>query len=86
MDQARFDAPPDDLPDSERQLNQVVAAAGEPFVGGFVPEALERELRALGYRVLEDCSDVELLRRYDPSDKTGLVARETSRIVHARVA
>ncbi len=48
MDQARFEAPPDDLPESERKLHQAVAAAGEPFVGGFVPAALERELRVLG--------------------------------------
>ena len=86
IEQALLDALSSDADvHSATALHKIVAAAGEPFVCGFDPATLGHELQALGYRVLEDCSEVDLLRRYDPSDRNGFAARETSRVAHVRV-
>jgi methyltransferase (TIGR00027 family) len=66
-------------------LSTEVAAVGEPFVSGFDPANLEADLRRLGMRLLEDCSDADLLRRYDPEGLDGLSGNEVSRIAHARI-
>ena len=51
----------------------MVASVGEPFVSGFDPASLGAELARVGYVVIEECSDVDLLRRYDPTGINGLV-------------
>ncbi len=83
VDQARFDAPPQALSEAERKLHREVASAGEPFVSGFHPAGLSAELAALGLRVVEDHTEVELLHRYDPQAINGFVVRDSSRIVYA---
>ncbi|MEY4748915.1 MAG: hypothetical protein RIQ60_1129 [Pseudomonadota bacterium] len=85
IDQARLDTPAAALSDAERSLHHDVASVGEPFVSGFHPADLPAELAAIGLQLLEDCSDVELLRRYDPEGVNGFVARGTSKVVHVRV-
>ena len=61
------------------------APAGAPSESaGFDPETLEVELQPLGYRVLEDGSDADLVRRYDPEGVNGLVPSGFSRIAQVR--
>ncbi len=71
--------------ETAKALSAEVASVGEPFVSGFHPATLEEDLRPLGLRLLEDCSDADLVRRYDPANRNGFVAGERSRIAHVRV-
>lgn len=68
-----------------RGLMTEVAAVGEPFVSGFDPATLESDLGRLGLRLLGDCSDAALVRRYDPAGANGLGGGELSRTAHVRV-
>jgi CxxC motif-containing protein (DUF1111 family) len=62
-----------------------VAALGEPFLCGFDPATLPQELAALGFELVDDLSDADLLSRYDPQDRNGLRSSGHSRIARARV-
>ncbi|MBU3672610.1 MAG: class I SAM-dependent methyltransferase [Sinobacteraceae bacterium] len=87
IDQAFFGGPNEDTTDKTNELRAMVASVGEPFVSGFHPESLTAELGPIGYELIEECSDLELLRRYDPAGANGLVVHnELSRIAHLRVA
>lgn len=86
FDAAVFEAPDAELPDGMRVLRDSVAAAGEPFVSGFRPATLEQELMPLGFALLEDVSDADLARRYDPDDLNRFAVGGISRIAHVRVA
>jgi methyltransferase (TIGR00027 family) len=68
-----------------REQQAVVTALGEPFLSGFRPESLRDELRDVGFDLIEDLSDEQVLKRYDPTGKNGLQPLPFSRIAHARV-
>jgi methyltransferase (TIGR00027 family) len=67
------------------RLRREVAAIGEPFLCGFDPATLPQELAALGFDLLDDLSDVDLVSRYDPQDRNALRTSGHSRIARARV-
>ena len=85
LDQSVFDAKRSDTPEVVLALRSAVAAMGEPFLSGFDPATLEQDLVNLGYALQEDLSDVDLLHRYDPEGKNGLVGSGRSRTARARV-
>ncbi len=62
-----------------------VTSLGEPWVSGFDPETIGAELDELGFELLEDVSDVELLDRYDPDGRNGLLPSDVGRICHVRM-
>jgi methyltransferase (TIGR00027 family) len=67
------------------RLRREVAAIGEPFLCGFDPATLPQELAALGFELLDDLSDAELVSRYDPQGRNDLRTSGHSRIAWARV-
>lgn len=84
LDAAVLRLPEADQPEPFRALRERVAASGEPFLSGFDPATLARDLAPLGLAVVEDLSDDELARRYDPEGRNGFVTSAHSRIAHAR--
>ncbi|MFI4927524.1 MAG: class I SAM-dependent methyltransferase, partial [Burkholderiales bacterium] len=67
------------------RLRREVAAIGEPFLCGFDPATLPQELAALGFDLLDDLADADLVSRYDPQGRNALRASRHSRIARARV-
>lgn len=67
------------------RLRREVAAIGEPFLCGFDPATLAQELAALGFDLLEDLSDTDVVARYDPQGRNGLRTSGHSRVARARV-
>ena len=82
VDQKAFDT--DEIRNSE--LGKRVAAVGEPFLSGFDPNTLARDLQEVGFELLEDLDDFQVVQRYDPQGLNGLNPERYSRIAHARVA
>ena len=70
---------------SAQALRQAVATLGEPFLCGFRPSTLQSDLALCGYSVLEDLSDTELVRQYDPQGLNKLSTDGLGRIALARV-
>jgi len=68
------------------QLRSAVARAGEPFLSGFDPKAIEGDLRSAGLVLLENLDDRQLVERFDKTNANGLLPAATSRVAHARVA
>ncbi|HEX3603867.1 MAG TPA: class I SAM-dependent methyltransferase [Steroidobacteraceae bacterium] len=68
-----------------RELEQRVAAIGEPFLSGFDPAALAADLAACGLELIEDLNGGEVGARYDSTGERGLGQSSTSHIAHARV-
>jgi methyltransferase (TIGR00027 family) len=67
-------------------LSRRVAAAGEPFVTSFEPRELAEELRAIGFRELEDIGTPEINDRYFKDRADGLrVGGSLARLMAARV-
>ncbi|HVZ44052.1 MAG TPA: SAM-dependent methyltransferase [Ramlibacter sp.] len=66
------------------RMQKEVTAIGEPFLSGFAPQTLARDLASVGFELLEDRGDDELLARYDPRGVNGLRAGGYGRIAHAR--
>ncbi len=62
-----------------------VAAAGEPFLTTFEPEALASELRALGFREIVDLDSPALTARYFDARSDGLAVRGLGHLLKARV-
>jgi methyltransferase (TIGR00027 family) len=66
----------EDLTLTQRQVYDAfavrVAAAGEPWLSGFQPEVLARQLRELGFRVAQDVVPDTLNRTYLGGRKDGL--------------
>jgi methyltransferase (TIGR00027 family) len=85
IDQIMFDG----LSSAEAQafaaLKLQVKTAGEPFVSGFHPDALEQDLREIGLELEEDLDDTQILDRFDPTGANGLVSTATSHIARVRV-
>lgn len=67
-------------------LEKSVASVGEPFLSGFNPNTLARDLHDVGFELLEDLDDIQVVQRYDPRNLDGLKPLQHSRIAHARVA
>jgi methyltransferase (TIGR00027 family) len=81
----RSDIAPELESESFVKLWKRVAAAGEPFLSGFDPTTLSEVLRGVGFLLLEDCDDVQLVTRYDAQGLNGLRPLAPSRVAHARV-
>jgi methyltransferase (TIGR00027 family) len=73
------------VPEAFTDVQRTVESMGEPFISGFDPLALEQNLRAVGFELQEDLSDIELIQRYDPEGKNALQSAHQSRIARARV-
>ena len=67
------------------ELEQRVAALGEPFLSGFDPGTLARELEGCGLQLLEDLNGIEMAAKYDRADVNGLRPSRFSHIALARV-
>jgi methyltransferase (TIGR00027 family) len=68
-----------------RELEKRVAAIGEPFLSGFDPAALAKDLAVCGLELVEDLNGVAIAARYDSAGTHGLEQPTTSHIAHARV-
>ena len=83
LDQAVFHL--ERVPAAFVELQQAVSAVGEPFVSGFDPGALAADLESVGFELLEDLEDPELVGRYDKHDANELRPVPRSRIARARI-
>jgi methyltransferase (TIGR00027 family) len=68
-----------------REMEQRVAAMGEPFLSGFNPVELATKLAACGLDLAEDLSGSEAAARYDRGGEHGLGQSMFSHIALARV-
>jgi len=84
IDQSMFSAPVTAENASFKDMQGQVSSQGEPFVSGFDPESLGRNLESAGLRLEEDLSDLDLIARYDPGGVNGLVSVHQSRIARAK--
>jgi methyltransferase (TIGR00027 family) len=66
-------------------LARRVASAGEPWQTFFDPGILTRDLRAMGFRYVEDKGPEELNARYFKNRKDGLRVGSLSHVMNARV-
>ena len=66
-------------------LQNRVAALGEPFLSGFDPRELAATLEDCGLELIEDLNGADMAARYDREGKHGLGQATFSHIVHARV-
>jgi O-methyltransferase involved in polyketide biosynthesis len=71
--------------ESFRDMEKRVAAMGEPFLSGFNPGTLPRELEDCGLLLLEDLNGSEVAAKYDRMDQNGLGQSAFSHIALARV-
>jgi methyltransferase (TIGR00027 family) len=66
-------------------LSKRVASAGEPWKAFFDPELLTRDLRAMGFRYVENNGPEEINARYFKNRKDGLRVGSLSHIMKAQV-
>jgi methyltransferase (TIGR00027 family) len=66
-------------------LAQRVASAGEPWQAFFDPQLLTRDLRAMGFRYVEDKGPKEINARYFKNRKDGLRVGSLSHVMNAQV-
>ena len=85
VDQSIFEGMPSGDAKDVIELKERVKSVGEPFVSGFHPSSLERELNDIGFELEEDIDDVQIIERCDPSDANGLRSSSISRIAQVRV-
>jgi methyltransferase (TIGR00027 family) len=71
--------------ESFRELEQRVAAVGEPFLSGFDPAALAAELADCGLDLVEDLDGSDVATRYDRGGEHGFGQSSFSHIALARV-
>jgi len=71
--------------ESFRELQQRVAAAGEPFLSGFDPATLAAALADCGLDLVEDLNGTDAVARYDRDGAHGLGQSGFSHIARARV-
>ena len=71
--------------ESFRELEQRVAAVGEPFLSGFDPAELPANLAACGLDLIEDLNGRQSAARYDRGGEHGLGQSPFSHIALARV-
>jgi methyltransferase (TIGR00027 family) len=65
---------------------QRVAAAGEPWISGFDPSTLDRELHAFGFTDVTDFGGAALNARYFSGRDDGLRVGTIAHVVRARIA
>jgi len=68
------------------ELRRSVASIGEPFLSGFDPDTLAKDLSCLGLELEEDLDDFQVVQRYDPLGRNGLRPVRVSHVARARVA
>jgi len=73
------------MSESFRELEQRVAAVGEPFLSGFDPAELATNLAACGLGLVEDLNGSDAAARYDRGGEHGLGQSVFSHIALARV-
>jgi len=83
LDQAVFHL--DRVPAAFVELRQAVSSVGEPFVSGFAPSEIAADLESVGFELVEDFEDPELVARYDRNDANELRPVPRSRIARARI-
>jgi len=66
-------------------LSRRVASAGEPWQAFFDPELLTKDLRAMGFRYVEDKGPEEINARYFRDRKDGLRVGSLSHLMNAQV-
>jgi len=66
-------------------LAQRVASTGEPWQAFFDPALLRRDLRAMGFRTVEDSGPEEINARYFNERKDGLRVGSLSHVMKAHV-
>jgi methyltransferase (TIGR00027 family) len=71
--------------ESFRDMEKRVAAMGEPFLSGFNPATLARDLEVCGLLLLEDLNGSEIAAKYDRMGESGLGQSDFSHIALARV-
>jgi methyltransferase (TIGR00027 family) len=71
--------------ESFRDMEKRVAAMGEPFLSGFNPGTLARDLENCGLRLLEDLNGSEVAAKYDRMGENGLGQSAFSHLALARV-
>ena len=71
--------------ESFRELEQRVAAVGEPFLSGFDPAGLAKNLADCGLELVEDLDGSAIAKRYDRGGEHGLGQSSFSHIALARV-
>jgi methyltransferase (TIGR00027 family) len=69
-----------------RRMQDSVRAVGEPFLSGFDPKRLAEELRQLGFDMLEDLEEAQLVERYSRTGRPFMMPLTHSRIALARRA
>jgi methyltransferase (TIGR00027 family) len=83
FDQSCFD--PANQSQDVRSYFASVASLGEPFLSGFEPASLARELASHGFVLVEDLGPKELDERFFTGRGDGLRALEFGHLAHARV-
>jgi len=78
-----FRQPPDPAVPSEEKIADLVAAAGEPFVSAFTPEAIAEKLIERGLCNLDFLTPEKALERYYTPARDDLAAPRRTTIVHA---
>ena len=71
--------------ESFRELEQRVAAVGEPFLSGFDPDTLAADLADCGLDLIEDLDGKKVAARYGRSGEHGFGQSGFSHIALARV-
>ena len=84
IDQSMFSAPVTVENASFKDMQGQVSSQGEPFVSGFDPSSLGRNLESVGLHLEEDLSDLDLIARFDPGGVNGLASVHQSRIARAK--
>jgi len=84
LDQSLLDR--DGAPSSMERARAHVASLGEPWVSGFDPHQLHRDLRGAGLELLEDLGPEELAARYCSGRSDGLGPSPGSHVAHAQVS
>jgi methyltransferase (TIGR00027 family) len=67
-----------------RRMQDSVRSVGEPFLCGFDPNRLAEELRQVGFDLLEDLDEAQLVARYSRTGRPFMAPLANSRIAFAR--
>ncbi len=81
-----FRQPPDPAIPSEKKIDDMVAALGEPFVTSFTPEAVAATLRERGFGAADFLTPEKAAERYYTPPREDLPAPRRTTIVHAKTA
>ena len=67
-----------------KRLSRIVSHRQEPFLGRYAPDELHREVKAMGWEVVEDLSGAEQERRYFAGRADGLAPTGGTHFLHLR--